>query len=460
MEGKILKKKTVINGILYTPTVVPDVLKDCLLIITHDKQGHNGFKRTYSSLKQLYHWKGMKKTIQRHCNACSTCAKHNIKVQQIQKEHFKVPPQPMEFIAMDLIGEFHPPSSKGNRYALTAVCMLTGFTFCIPIKSKKAEEVMKAYTDNICCVFRPSKKILTDNGTEFKNKLWTDVFKRMCTEHGTSPIYSPQCNGRIEGFHKFLKATIGKQLQKGLEWDDVILKATLAYNFFPTQSSKEAPFFLMFGQQAAVKDMLLDSESPKYLGNEQGLLNIELMRKLYHIIAYNLANSRAAQDGNKYAKEHYHPRPKVLEPGKNVIVRDHDSKVFKPKYLDYCVVKMAGKNQVIVKDNHGHETKVHRRNLKVIDSNTKVAEMYDELRKEGRPNAQHCMPVKQIPDLNLEKENTEEQKTEQNARNETEKRTGPTLRSSKKNKQSMKSRNELKQPPTKTKKKFAQIFFQ
>ena len=140
-----------------------------------------------------------------------------------------------------------PPPSKGNRYTLMAVCMLTGFTFCIPIKSKKAEDVMKAYRDNICCVFGPSKKILTDNGTEFKNKLWTDVFKRMCTEHRMSPIYSPQCNGRIEGFHKFLKATIGKQLQKGLEWDDVIPKATSAYNFFSTQSSKEAPFFLMFG---------------------------------------------------------------------------------------------------------------------------------------------------------------------------------------------------------------------
>ena len=343
MEDEILKKKTVINGILYTPTVVPDVLKDCLLILAHDKQGHNGFKRTYRSLKQLYHWKGMKKTIQRHCNACSTYAKHNIKVQQIQKEHFKVPPQPREFIAMDLIGEFHPSSSKGNRYALMAVCMLTGFSFCIPIKSKKAEDVMKAYTDNICCVFRPLKEILTENGTEFKNKLWTDVFKRMCTEHRTSPIYSPQCNGRIEGFHKFLKATIGKQLQKGFEWDDIIPKATSAYNFFLTQSSKEAPFFLMFGRQAAVKHMLLDSESPKYLGNKEGLLNIELMRKLYHIIAYNLAKSRAAQDGNKYAKEHYHPRPKVLEPGKNILVRDHDSKVFKPKYLDYCVVKMAGK---------------------------------------------------------------------------------------------------------------------
>ena len=56
-------------------------------------------------------------------------------------------------------------------------------------------------------------------------------------------------------------------------------------------------------------------------------------------------------------------------------MRDHDSKVFKPKYLDYCVVKMAGKNQVIVKDNHSHETKVHRRDLKIIDADTKVAEM-------------------------------------------------------------------------------------
>ena len=188
--------------------------------------------------------------------------------------------------------------------------------------------------------------------------------------------------------------------------------------------------------------MLLDTESPKYLGNEEGLLNIELMRKLYHVVAYNLAKSRAAQDGNKYAKEHYHPRPKVLEPGKNILVRDHDSKVFKLKYLDYCVVKMAGKNQVIVKDNHGHETKVHRRDLKVIDSDTKVAEMCNELRKEGKTDAQHCMPVKQIPDLNWENENVEKGNTEHSERKNTLNRTGPMLRSSKRKH----AVNEIKEP--------------
>ena len=67
----------------------------------------------------------------------------------------------------------------------------------------------------------------------------------------------------------------------------------------------------------------------------------------------------------------------------------------------------------------------------MIDSDTKVVEMYDELRKEGRRDTQHCMPVKQIPDLNWEKENKEKENTEQSARKETENKTGPTLRSSK-----------------------------
>ena len=136
MENNILKRKLVNNRLLYTPIVVPDVLKDCLLILAHDKQGHNGFRRTYVSLKNRYHRKGMKKSVYQHCTNCQVCAKHNIKTQQLNNEHFSSPPQPMEFIAMDLIGEFHPASSKGNRFALTAVCMLTGFTFCIPLKSK------------------------------------------------------------------------------------------------------------------------------------------------------------------------------------------------------------------------------------------------------------------------------------------------------------------------------------
>ena len=302
MENNILKGKLVENGLLYTPIVVPDILKDCLLILAHDKQGHNGFTRTYASLKDRYHWKGMKKSVHQHCMKCQVCAKHNIKTQQLKNEHFSSPPQPMEFIAMDLIGEFHPASSKGNRFALTAVCMLTGFMFCIPLKTEDAEDVIKAYINHICCNFAPSRKILTDNGNEFKNKLWTEVFEKLKIEQKFTPIYSPQCNDRIEGFHKFLKATIAKQLEICVEWDDLVWKATAAYNFFPTESSGIAPFFLMFGCEAAVKHTLLESENPKYLGTDNAMINIGLMTKLYHIVVHNLNKARKARDGNKKGK--------------------------------------------------------------------------------------------------------------------------------------------------------------
>ena len=47
----------------------------------------------------------------------------------------------MEFISMDLIGEFHPPLSKGNRYALTAVCMLTDTPFAYPSKTNQQKKL-------------------------------------------------------------------------------------------------------------------------------------------------------------------------------------------------------------------------------------------------------------------------------------------------------------------------------
>ena len=207
--------------------------------------------------------------------------------------------------------------------------MLTGFTFCIPLKSKHAEDVIKAYIDHICCRFGPTRKILTDNGTEFKNKLWTEVFDRLKTEQKFTPIYSPECNGRMEGF---LKATIAKQLETHVEWDDLVWKATTAYNFFPTESSGVAPFFLMFEREAAVKHTLLESERPKYLGTDDGMINVELMTKLYHVMAHNLNEARKARDGNKKGKT---PKePEKLKIGDNILVRYHTSKAFQPN-LDF-----------------------------------------------------------------------------------------------------------------------------
>ena len=96
--------------------------------------------------------------------------------------------------------------------------MLTGFTWHIPLKTKNAAEVVMAYKNHIACPFEGSVKILMDNGTEFKNKLFKEVIKKLGTEMTIhSPPYRPQSNSKIEGFHRFLKACIAKHINHGLE---------------------------------------------------------------------------------------------------------------------------------------------------------------------------------------------------------------------------------------------------
>ena len=92
----------------------------------------------------------------------------------------------------------------------------------------------------------------------------------------------------------------------------------------------------MFGRKAAVKHTLLESERPKYLGTDDGMINLELMTKLYMVVAHNLSAARKARDGNR--KGRTAKEPEKLKIGDNVLVRDHTSEAFQPKYKHFCIV--------------------------------------------------------------------------------------------------------------------------
>ena len=108
-----------------------------ILELSHNKLGHNGINRTYVMLKRLYYWKGMKTSITKHIKNCDNCQKCNLQVVPYAKLHFDTATFPMEFTSMDLIGELYPPSKSGHKYALTMICMLTGYVFCVPLKKNR-----------------------------------------------------------------------------------------------------------------------------------------------------------------------------------------------------------------------------------------------------------------------------------------------------------------------------------
>ena len=188
IKNNVLFKHVVDNGQGFEARVIPNSLVDVVLHLGHSQSGQNVYQRTYAAIKHLYYRKGMRMQILQYCKCCEVCSLQKVQKTQFEKHIFEPGVQPMEFMSMDLVDEFHPPSTKGNRYVLTAICMLTGYTFCIPIKNKSAEEIVTAWRNHITFPFGVCRKLLTDNGTEFKN----DLLSRIAKEFGVErKIYSP-----------------------------------------------------------------------------------------------------------------------------------------------------------------------------------------------------------------------------------------------------------------------------
>ena len=393
LEGKLLKKYIYDNKQRFEVTVVAPNCAPLLLNLAHDQLGHNGTARTYMLLKRTYYWKGMKTDISNYVKQCKLCQKQNILPVKYVSGHFSAPMAPMEFISMDLIGDF-TPSSKGNKYALTVICMLTGYTFCIPIPSKKASDVITAYIDNVYSKFGGSKKILSDNGTEFKNQLFEKIAKELGVEFKcyTAP-YHPQSNGRIEGFHHFLKSCMTKHISTTMEWDQVVHLATAAYNFFPNEHSKESPFFLMFGRDPRVPLNTLLAPKIRYMGTEENILSLEALQRIYHLVAENL----------KIAKERLHKNqqayPTKLKTEDMVMIKTHAEGQFQPIYKGYYrIVSFKGNQVQVIPVEGGKPHFVHITDVKYIMPVDSIIPHLPLPNQFGRMSKYNLNP-KNIPDL-------------------------------------------------------------
>ena len=160
--------------------------------------------------------------------------------------------------------------------------------------------------------------MLSDNGTEFKNKVFEQVAKELGLEHKHyTPPYHPASNGRTEGFHAFLKACIAKHVAPQLKWDVLIPLACAAYNFIPNEHSKKSPFFLMFGGDPVLPLNTLLGPKMRYLGNDINILSLEAMKNMFEIAATNLKIAREKGDPKD------NPLPTKLQPGDTILVQNH-----------------------------------------------------------------------------------------------------------------------------------------
>ena len=221
------------------------------------------------------------------------------------------------------------------------------------------------------------EKILSDKGTEFKNKMFQEVLKKLgCKVRTYSPPYRPQFNGKIGCFHKFLKACMGKHISKNLEWDNVIPMATAAYNFFPHTPSRERPFFLMFGRDPLTGLQQLLGKTTRYLSRDNNKLDLTALQNTYQLAAQNVQMARKGSEVDEL------PAIWAFQPEDLVTLRDHSAKAFDPKYKgEYQIIKYLGKTQVLLRNSKGEEAKHHVAYLKKTSPVQETVEKIPDFKK-------------------------------------------------------------------------------
>ena len=176
----------------------------------------------------------MRLDVKNHINKCITCSKNLPNTACHPQLHLEIPKVPFACIAINTIGKL-PTTSKGNRYALTCIDLLTSYIIEVPIPSKAAESVVEAYLSGILSLTSASMAYFSGKGSELKNSQRSTVVARLDIKQIFLNPCRPEGNSHIENVHNILKRTLTKFLSSSdAEWDKILPFACYCFNTTPT----------------------------------------------------------------------------------------------------------------------------------------------------------------------------------------------------------------------------------
>ncbi|KAK3746994.1 hypothetical protein QZH41_011945 [Actinostola sp. cb2023] len=162
-------------------------------------------------------------------------------------------------------GPFGPQStSRGNRYLLVVLDLLTRAAEMIPIPNKTAKTVANAVVTEVFCRHGIPESILTDKGLEFDSSAMLVLATELGIDKKRISALHPQANGAVERLNR----TIGQMLKKtqeenDLDWDLKIPFVRFNYLNQEHSSTGYSPFYLTFGRNPRTPVLVKDSSMPK-----------------------------------------------------------------------------------------------------------------------------------------------------------------------------------------------------
>ena len=149
----------------------------------------------------------------------------------------------------------------------------------------------------------------------------------------------------------------------------------------------------MFGRHPRIPLTEILEPKIRYLGNDETILSLEALQKMYLIVAENLWKARS---WGKNTKPHSH----TIQVNDLVMTKKHLCKIFDPKYTGaYRVVSVRGNQaQIIPVDKKGGPQKIHVSHLKHILPTDRIISKIPDYTTFGR-KTKLAFHLDRVPDL-------------------------------------------------------------
>jgi len=229
---------------------------------------HFGIEKTTEMVSDRYYWPNMRTDIRNLIQKCIHCA---CSKPVIRSMPVSLPPsnRPFQRVVMDYAGPFSR-SAKGNRYLLLMQDDFTRYLRVYPLREASTNSTLKCFQSLIAEEGLPDE-ILTDNGSHFTGRIFTDELKKLNISHIRTAPYSPSSNGMAERAVRTVKETLkAVSLESGRSknWDEHSQKIAMFYNASRHSATGVSPFVLARG-----RTMKLPSEVPVTADVRQELIN-------------------------------------------------------------------------------------------------------------------------------------------------------------------------------------------
>ena len=240
--------------------ILPQVLREDVMKMLHDKHGHQGGERTEILIRAKYYWPVMYRDIKNWVEKCTRCvlSRH----QRVRTPMGTIEAsRPLEVVAMDYT--LLEKSVDGRENVLVLTYIFTKWTIAVPTKDQAAKTVARTLVQEWFHKYGPPLRLNSDQGRNFEAK----VEQELCYIHGItrshSSPYHPKGNAQVERcnrtLHDLLRSIPPEHKSK---WPAYLPQLVWSYNITPHASTGYSPFYLLFGRDPRLSVNLLMEPVP------------------------------------------------------------------------------------------------------------------------------------------------------------------------------------------------------